>query len=32
MKLPLITASVLLYTALATALICYMAEPISRLF
>jgi hypothetical protein len=32
MKLPLITASILVYIVLAAAWICYAADPVSRLF
>jgi hypothetical protein len=32
MKLPLIAASILVYIVLATAWICYAADPVSRLF
>lgn len=32
MKLPLITASILVYIVLATAWICYVTDPLSRLF
>lgn len=32
MKLPLIAASILVYIVLATAWICYAADPVNRLF